>query len=233
MITYLKYYVYAYLRNDDTPYYIGKGQGRRAWVKHVVSPPRDTTKIIFVEKNLSNIGALAIERQLIRWYGRKDLGNGILRNLTDGGDGASGRIVSRETVEKSLATKRLSGGIFACARPESIKRRQETRLKNNEKYSAWNDNAKIKARNTREKNNTLGGDVWRLISPDGKKSITSDLTGFCNRKCLRIAMLLKYQNNTIPNFSRKVSKSTENSVGWSLIKLEEKKKRRHRNFKQK
>lgn len=95
----LKFYVYAYLRSKNsetakagTPYYIGKGTGSRAW-KHcstdAIHPPNDNSLIVVLEDHLTELGAFALERRMIRWYGRIDQSTGILRNGSDGGQGGA------------------------------------------------------------------------------------------------------------------------------------------------
>jgi hypothetical protein len=95
-----RYYVYAYFRANEslaadagTPYYIGKGTGKRAFRKHSSTPtPKDKKNIVFLEQNLSEDEAHMLEIELIAKYGRKDLGTGILHNRTSGGEGFSGSI---------------------------------------------------------------------------------------------------------------------------------------------
>jgi hypothetical protein len=97
----MEYYTYAYLREDGTPYYIGKGKaGRITNNLHRISIPKEKERIIYLKKNLTDEEARKHEIYMIAVLGRKDLGTGILRNMTDGGEGCAGRVLSEETKKK-------------------------------------------------------------------------------------------------------------------------------------
>jgi len=93
------YYTYMWLREDGTPYYVGKGLKKRAFVRHRVGSPPTKDRIL-LQEHPSEADAFAAEMFFISYYGRVDLGTGCLRNLSDGGEGPSGTIVSEETKAK-------------------------------------------------------------------------------------------------------------------------------------
>ena len=103
----MEYYTYAYLREDGTPYYIGKGKaGRINNTLHTIHLPVKEERRIFLKKNLTDEEARKHEIYMIAVLGRKDLGTGILRNMTDGGEGCAGRVLSEETKKKLSEAKK-------------------------------------------------------------------------------------------------------------------------------
>jgi hypothetical protein len=97
------FYVYAFLREDGSPYYVGKGTRRRAWnwrKRASFRPPSDASRIKIVGMWDDEQTAFAYERYLIDFWGRKDTNTGILHNLTDGGEGSVGYIASVEARNK-------------------------------------------------------------------------------------------------------------------------------------
>ena len=99
-----EYYTYAWLREDMTPYYVGKGIGNRAHRSHrrgdsyMSAPPRD--RVLFLKKNLTEFDAYKHENYIITILGLKSEG-GILINMSYGGEGSSGRKATEYCIQRS------------------------------------------------------------------------------------------------------------------------------------
>lgn len=83
------YYVYAYLREDLSPYYIGMGRRHRAYASHKRGAfdfrPTNKTRIVMLKTGMTRDEALAEEQKVIAQYKLKADG-GVLINLTSGGE---------------------------------------------------------------------------------------------------------------------------------------------------
>jgi hypothetical protein len=135
------FYTYAYLREDKTPYYIGKGKGNRIYLKRKnINPPKDKRRIIYLKQNLTEEEAFKHEIYMISIFGRKDLGTGILYNKTNGGEGTSGYSHTEETKHKMSVpqsektkekiSKTLKGRKKLPLSEEQKKKISETKKKN-------------------------------------------------------------------------------------------------------
>jgi hypothetical protein len=96
-----EYYTYAYLRENRTPYYIGKGKKNRIYSNNgkPCCVPKDKKRIIFLKQNLTEQDAFKHEIYMIFIFKRKCDG-GILRNKSLGGEGTSGVSVTEQTKQK-------------------------------------------------------------------------------------------------------------------------------------
>ena len=105
------YYTYAYLREDGTPYYVGRGKGRRKTEKHhrrngKILPVPSENRILVLKSNLTFAESVKHETYMIAVFGRKDKGSGILLNMSDGGEGNKGNYPSLETRQKMSKTRK-------------------------------------------------------------------------------------------------------------------------------
>ena len=173
------FYTYAYLREDGTPYYIGKGSGNRAYQddsRCCARPPKN--RILIMKNNLSEEEAYKHEVYMIYHYGRK-LDGGILHNINFGG----------EQTPNHKGKKYWTNGInnkmsFSCPGDGWELGRISNSIPPRQNGMKWWNNGKIN-----KKSLECPGDEWNrgairdklyeLYSPDGKTYQTSNISIFC------------------------------------------------------
>ena len=117
-------FTYGEIQFEFEPFYIGKGRKSRMYTHECLSQIKDTktrkrAKIkgildrglklekIKLFKNLSESEAFYIERNLILLIGRNDIKLGPLYNLTNGGEGASGKMSESHKLKISNSLKNI------------------------------------------------------------------------------------------------------------------------------
>lgn len=105
-------YIYGSYEFKYEPFYIGKGKyerykkincGRNKYFKNKIKKINESELepiILKIKENLNEQQSFILECELIKLIGRKDLKNGSLVNMTDGGEGSSGYKHKKESLEK-------------------------------------------------------------------------------------------------------------------------------------
>jgi len=231
-----RFYVYAYLRTVDsdtakagTLYYIGKGQGRRAYDStHRTCVPKDQSKIVFYQHNLLEKDAYELETAYIKLFGRVDTGTGILRNMTDGGDGPFGYKRSEKSIKKQLETRIKKYGSLNTTTPESIRKGQMTKIERYGTLDLTTESSHEKARATRQHNpyrhTAESIQKWResreknlyIISKDTREKISKAKRGYKRSLESRIKQSETRKQNGNTNTPESKAKSKET---WRLKRL--------------
>jgi len=112
-------YVYGEYEFEYEPFYVGKGYGGRCMrhvqdyiletdtnkmktnkIKKIIRETGDIPIIIKYIEHINESHSFYLETDMIKNIGRKDLKLGPLTNLTDGGEGDSGRVMTEEQKQK-------------------------------------------------------------------------------------------------------------------------------------
>jgi hypothetical protein len=191
------HYVYGFLREKDSAagpkgslYYIGKGCGNRAYLKaqRHIPAPKDRSYVVFIQEGLTEREALDLEIYCIKLYGRVNMGTGILRNLTDGGEGVCGLQFSEET------RRRLS----EINKGKKLSEETKARISRGGKGKKLKDETKQKIGQANACNE------YELTAPDGSKYVTSNLSEFARE-----------HNLCVPNICAVANGRRNHADGWT------------------
>jgi hypothetical protein len=205
-----KYYTYAYLRKDKTPYYIGKGKlinGRkyRITANHgrIKVPPKERQLVL--KEFFNEVDAFQHEIYMIAVFGRKDLGTGILHNMTDGGEGSANlsenvkKIIS-QTHKGKILSEITKSKISKTRLKIGIKMSDELKMhfsklyigKGNPNYGKKHSEETLSKIRSSTKNKNLKT-RW-YVSPENEVIKVENLSEFCQKNNLTYNSMISLYN---------------------------------------
>lgn len=219
-----KFYVYGYYHPiTNILFYVGKGSGHRAY-KHLQPARLARSKTYLTNKinkikrlydllptikilhqGLTEDKAFEIEKTLIEQYGRKAYDpNGILTNMTTGGEGriglrhnAAARLKMSKARKGKPHTAEHSANIANALRGRIITEEQKQKISKSLQGIKHSPERKEKAARYRKLVGTASSTTWKLLDPDGNIHITSNLKKFCKKHNLSYTGIYKNKNKPI------------------------------------
>jgi uncharacterized protein YxeA len=218
------------------PFYVGKGKNKRCYnhlrewsLKHKTLKNNKiksllklglTPIIVKLFLNLSEVEAFSKEKEIIKFIGRFDLGLGPLLNMTDGGEGNSGIILTDETKEK--ISKKLKS--------LRLERSEETKLKisNANKNRVYSDEYIKQMKEIRKGPKLTHRKKYFLINPNqitfeflGKEELVKFIleNELSERKLLTSINKGVITINDVRVTTNTQNTKTKNCIGWELKKI--------------
>lgn len=166
-------YVYGEFEFDYEPFYVGKGHGRR-WTNHLnkaTSSNKNIFKLNKIRKIISEgcepivikykdsmveCDSFELEIDMINKIGRHDLKCGPLTNLSDGGEGSSGRKATINEIEfkrkvmndfwSNITTEQRSNHSIKVSNANKglIRTEADKEIKRQKSKEFWNNNIELK-----------------------------------------------------------------------------------------
>ena len=215
----MMFYTYAHYKPDNSVFYIGKGQRKRAWAhdnrnqhwKNIVA--KHGLKVEILSYWPTEQEAFDHEKFLISCF--RDMGY-TMANLTDGGEGCSGMKVSQESIRKRLESMKD----YVVSEETKAKMRESSLGEKNHFFGKiHSDESKEKISKTKKANPSK---PWqgKPRNEETKKKIADSLRGRSGKKHTeetRKKMSLAQKGRKQAPFSEETLKKLSESVKLSWI----------------